>query len=186
MSTRPSPACERLRAVPRSAPTTITMRRATWPMSLSSSTKTRATTPGSGSAAPARPGPRWRSSNDRGPQYTPRMRLALLLLVSLLARADSSVQPNLRAPKQCIGKGAWTPSASQVAALETKLRPFLDKQRNKGHGPTQLDDYLRNYTGSTAGDRKLISVYAWRPWKPDEDPCDPPGIKDGGCGVWRV
>ena len=126
------------------------------------------------------------------------MRLSWLLLIPFLAHADTSIQS--KAGKNvCIVKaedGAkyyysqtktefWTPTASDVARLETKLEHFLEREHRKDSGPGPLSAYLRQYVGIVVDGKKLISVYAWQQFD-KEDACSVMGIKDGGCGVWRV
>jgi hypothetical protein len=116
------------------------------------------------------------------------MPIAWLLLLSLGAVAEASVQANGKASRACVGGGDWTPSPKLLAALEAKLEPLLklERQRKKAHGPGLLDEYLRHYVGVRRAGLKLIEVYAWHPAKSEDNACEPPGIKDGGCSVWRV
>jgi hypothetical protein len=129
------------------------------------------------------------------------MRLVWLSLVPLFAHADTSIQSKATDKNICIVKaedGAkyyysqtktefWTPTSSDVARLEAKLEPFLKAEhaRQKNHGPGPLPSYLRQYVG-ILGKGRYVSVYAWIPFDAKDDPCQVHGIKDGGCGVWRV
>jgi hypothetical protein len=119
------------------------------------------------------------------------MRIVLLSCLPLFALADVSVRAKSKAPRFCVAKatsavGGWSPTPKQIAALEGKLRASLPHLTGS-YGKTDLfDGYLRHYRGVIRGGKKLIEIYAWEPEDGAQDPCNPPGIDDGGCSVWSA
>lgn len=131
----------------------------------------------------------------------------MLGLIALLAVALTRYPPNVTtispwwadsAFQQCsreVPKGGppyWTPSAKEIAALETDLWPLLETRAQQGlRVPDRFIQFRRQYLGFTRNGERLIygnfapsnKEFEWQGWPLLERPFL---VCDGGPSFWGI